>query len=1619
MRADIAAQLDISPSVISDDADLIGLGLDSLRAMRLAGRWRRAGARIAFADLAGETTLAAWWALVSTRLSAPPATAAPPVDEGAPFPLTPVQLAYAIGRADGQVLGGVGCHAYLEFDGRDVEPERLEAAVRALVRRHGMLRAVFHDDGTQRITETGAWPGLTVYSSGAESVRAELSHRRFDAARGELFDVRLSLLPGGATRVHVEVDFLAADVLGLQIFLRDLARLYLGRDLPGLDCSFPRYLAARPAPPEPDRLYWEGRLAELPGPPQLPLATDPAAITAPRFVRRERWLDLDTWKLLKEQAREHGLTPAMVLATAYSEVLAAWSAEPRFLLNVPLFDRDETVHPSVPHLVADFTNLILLEADLTEGESFAGRARALQRRFRADARHTGHSGVDVLRELAKRGSPAAAPVVFACNLGTELIAPEVREAFGEPGWMITQTPQVWLDHQINEYDHGLHLAWDAVEELFAPGVLDAMFAAYGALLEHLARADWSVPSPLPLPEDQRRVRQVVNDTAGAVPEGLLHDAFFERAAGEPARTALAGDFGTTTYGELAADALLVAGRLRAQGVRPGDAVAVTLPKGPGQVAAVLGVLAAGGVYVPVGVEQPPARRERILTRSAAAHVIDAAWPQTPADPLPAPVRVDPGSSAYVIFTSGSTGEPKGVEVAHRAALNTVTDIGERYGVGPGDRVLALSALDFDLSVYDLFGVLGAGGTLVLVEEDQRRDAQAWARLCAEHGVTLWNTVPTLLDMLLVTAAELPPSLRLALVSGDWVGLDLPGRLAAQSGGRCRLVALGGATEAAIWSNAHDVTGVPPHWTSIPYGRPLRNQRYRVAGPAGADRPDWVPGELWIGGVGLATAYRGDPETTAARFVEHDGERWYRTGDLGRYWPDGTLEFLGRTDQQVKIRGHRIELGEVEAALESHQGVARAVAVATGPRTHRHLHAFALATGTGLTEEDLRAHAADLLPGHSVPSAVTLVESLPLTANGKVDRGALAALARRPVPDGKADGQAPEGPVEETVAAIWADLLEVPEVSRDSGFFALGGDSLLATRLIARLRAAGIADAKLSVLFQRPTLSAFAATLTLGDAAGLAPEIRADEEHRHTPFPPTEVQRAYWLGRAGHFTLGGVGCHFYTEYDGDIDLDRLEEAWNRLIARHPMLRVVFDADGLQRVLPEVPRFTIRREDSVDDLRERMSHQVLDPAVWPLFDARAVTHEQGVRLGVSFDNIAMDALSTMVFLSELDRLYHDPDAPLPPVEVTFRDYLLAQHPDPAVFERAKDYWSARLPGLPPAPRLPLATRPEEVERPRFARREARLPARLWRLVGGLARGHDLTPSTVLAAAFGEVLGAWSGQRELTLNLTLFDRREAHPHIHRVLGDFTSLMLVAHRAGGGWLEGARGLQEEVWRGLEHGEVSAVWVMRELARRAAAAAMTMPVVFTSTLGVADPSLTAGPSFARPVWGVSQTPQVWLDCQVGEVDGELLVRWDAVESLFPPGALDTAFTTYLRVLEWLATADWTTPPDPLSHYATGTADTLPAGGDAPPEAAGHEAGAPRGGLEAELAAVWAELLGTPVTDRADNFFALGGDSLLATRMAAIAAERLGVEVPLRRFFADPTLAGCARAMDDIEEGTL
>ncbi|MGQ4512788.1 amino acid adenylation domain-containing protein [Streptomyces sp. DW26H14] len=1580
VREAVARVLELAPHELDDDRDLFELGLDSLALMSLVGTWRRAGSTVTFQDLTRTPTLGAWTALLAHERAAgtgatrpaesgPLASAQAPGAGTEPFPLATMQYAYWIGRQDGQPLGGVAAHFYVELDGHDVDPDRLGTAVRALVLRHGMLRAVLDDGGRQRFGSPDV--SLTVHDlreHTAVDAEAELdllrernTHARPDITSGDVFRVALCLLPDGRTRLQIDLDMMAGDALSLRVLLSDLRRFYeCPDDRPReLALDYRRYLAEHDARRKAERerhaAWWRERLPHLPRAPRLPTTVDPLTpvsaddTTLTHSRRLHHWLGPADKAALINAARRHGITPAAALATAFAEVVAAWSDSRRFLLNLPLFDR-EMFTPDVAGLVGDFSSSVLLDADMSASLPFSRQARDLQGRLQEGIAHGAYGGVEVLRDLARaEGAPVLAPVVYTSAIGLgEIFEQDVQKSFGRPSWIISQGPQVYLDAQVTELDGGLLLNWDVRDGVFEAGVPDAAFGAYHRLITRLI----TDPDAWDRPVDGLLAPEVLPGRTGAalppapVPDRALHTRFFRLAETEPGRTAVVRTGGdTVTYGELAHAAQRVAALLHDHGVREGHTVAVTLPKGADQITAVLGILAAGAAYAPVGVEQPAVRRERIHSVAGVSAVLTdrdhaplCRYVPAPVllledagthDPVPV-VRPDPALPAYVLFTSGSTGLPKGVEVSHRAVVNTIEAMADQLGLGPADRTLAISALDFDLATWDIFTPLSLGGQVVAVGQEHRRDAHHWAHLVRAHGVTLVQCVPALLDLLMAAGEDdgLGDCLRMVLLGGDWVGLDQPRRLRALVPG-CRFVALGGMTEAAVHSTVFEVEETDPAWKSVPYGVPLRNMRARVVDGRGRDCPDLVPGELWIGGPGVANGYRADPERTAERFVEYDGERWYRSGDLARYRPDGVLEFLGRADHQVKIGGHRVELGEVESALEDDPAVLHAVATVLDSPV-RHLAAAVSAHGEVPGPDDVRLRVARRLPAYMVPERVLVLRDLPLTANGKLDRAAVhRALTEAAGQEGPRTS-APEGPVERAVAAEWAELLDGAEVGRESSFFLLGGDSLVATRMVGRLRAAGFSGARVADLFAHPVLQHFCETLrpaaTDAHPARTAGSVLVpDPDHAHEPFPLTDVQAAYHAGRDPRFTLGGVGTWHYTEFDGtDVGLERLERAWNTLVLRHAMLRAVVE-DGHQRVLPDVPpvRVPVRdarpgeEAEALAGLRARLSQQVRDPARWPLFAIEAVRYHDGVtprtRVGVGLDYLVLDALSITTLYAELNALYADPGHELPPVDVSFRDYLTGLATDPEPAERARVHWQARLSELPPPPALPFDRNPATLDAPVFTRRRMSLPAEDWGAVKREAARHGLTPSTVLLALYAEVLEAWSGTDALTVTLTLFNRRDVHPHIHRVLGDFTSLSLAGHRRDGtSWPAAAVALQRRQAEDLDHLNVPIDWLLREFGRLTGTVDAAAPVVFTSAIGVGDATLAGpGTGFPAKVWGISQSPQVCLDNQVTEESGNLVVTWDAVEELFAEGVLDAMFGAYERLLRYAAAGDWDAPlPD-------------------------------------------------------------------------------------------------------------
>jgi amino acid adenylation domain-containing protein/thioester reductase-like protein len=1067
-----------------------------------------------------------------------------PAQRHQPFPLNEIQQAYWIGRRGIFEISNVSTHVYLEINGQDLDLQRLSHAWRKVIDRHAMLRAIVHADGQQQILETVSPYEIAVLDLCAESetaiasqlatIRQQMSHQVRQPEQWPLFEICASRLDDRTTRLHISIDGLIADGRSLFLLFQDWGEWYRNpaRSLPTFQLSFRDYVLAEVALQESSATrtaltYWRGRLVNLPPAPALPLARNPGTLTHPRFVRQSDRLAPDTWNRLKSSAKQNGLTPSGVLLAAYAQVLATWSKSLQFTLNVTLSNR-LPLHPQANEIVGVFSSINLLEVDYSQPDSFANRSQRLQQQLWQDLDHHQLSGIRVLRELAQlrqTGVSAQMPVVFTSTLLD----------LSQLGWMgeivdwITQTPQVWLDCQVYEQDGALIFSWDAVEDLFPPGLLPAMFEAYQTLLQQLADQPetWQQSRFSLLPVEQLQQRAEINATAASVPDQLLHTLFNRQAAQQPDQIAVIADDRSLTYGELYRQSQAIGRWLRQRGACPNQLVAVVMAKGWEQIVAVLGVLQSGAAYLPIDPTLPLERLHYLLSDGETNLVLTQsnlryklALPdsfQCLSVDTDKPLEIDsplepiqsPDDLAYVIYTSGSTGTPKGVMIAHRGVVNAIAATNQHFEVSAADRVLGLTALHHDMSVYDIFGILAVGGTIVLPEAPWHRDPAHWLELMHQHQVSVWNSVPAMMEMLLESISGLPlqgqpvlpRSLRLAFLGGDWIPLSLPERLHSLAE-TVKMISVGGPTETTLWNIWHPIEQVDPDWQSIPYGRPIANTRYYVLNQKLEPSPVWVPGQFYCAGVGLAKGYWRDQEKTNARFIQHPqtGERLYQTGDLGRYLPNGSLEFLGREDFQLKINGLRIEPGEIETALSKHPLVKSAVVIAVQLGSRKSLIAYivpknqalSLAENTAVSpefplkrgtsqafsenwDERFRQYLSEQLPPALVPASFVLLNQLPLTANGKVDRQALAKL-EYPLSKAVDADHTPRNPIEARLAVIWAELLGLEQISIHDDFFQLGGNSLLAVQLVTRIIDAFQVELPLHRLFESPTISSLSPIL---------------------------------------------------------------------------------------------------------------------------------------------------------------------------------------------------------------------------------------------------------------------------------------------------------------------------------------------------------------------------------------------------------------------------------------------------------------------------------------------------------------------------------------------------------------
>lgn len=1080
-----------------------------------------------------------------------------------PVYLSTLQRAFFMGRRKDFDLH-VHTHLYVEHEFTELDIPRLYRAVEILVARHAMLRAWVAQDTRlwvqhqvpvlQDIQDYSALQGDAL-SLALEGRRDSLYRVDGDVELVPNIQVAVTVL-AAAYRVHINLDLLLLDGSSIRIVLHELSAIYddITAPWPEKPLDF-AHVAEQMAQLKNSQRYqmmlkfWFERLETLPPGPQLPLRTHTDGTRRSRLIRRKLIIGPERWALLATKASMQNVSATALIFSVFSWVLAYWSKQGHFSVTMLMYQIRNQNMGDLSTAVANFAGTLLMEVERKTQQSFVDFCKSIHAEIFRNATKSLVCGMEVLQERNRQDKStfrAASPVAFVSMIN-ELGNPVQPGRFQMEGdYAIAgglETPQVLMDHQaISRPDGGVALNWDTMDSAFEPGVIDAMFAAYSRMLEALlsdvsGEGIWQKTYTDLRPEAQQIKHQVYNLSQAAIPQQHLHSLFFAQAAKTPTAPYLrfAADpskpasLHSLSYGAVRALANSLARQLLDKQLQPGELVAVYLNKGWQQVVASLGILAAGGAYVPLDPRQPLARKQDILHRCACRLAVSQGVYQQDAalagldlldlDALSGddsladlPPRQLLSDTAYVIFTSGSTGTPKGVSLDHTGPVNSILDINTRINLQPDDCLFGLSELNFDLSVYDIFGTAAAGASVLIPPEGAGRDPALCGRLVQAGAVTVWNSVPALAQLFAdyhSTASAWP--LRLFMLSGDWIPIGLPQQL--QQLGELAVLSLGGATEASIWSIYYPVRQTRSSWKSIPYGYPMTNQSLYVLDQSLQPRPNQVPGELYIGGIGLAKGYWGDEEKTAQAFITHpvSGQRLYRTGDWGVMREAGYIDFLGREDGQVKVRGFRIELGEIEAVLQRHPSVQAAVAKVIGAKPQdAYLAAYVVLDAQNPpSSEALHNYLSAYVPSYMLPSRWVVLAAMPLSANGKINRAALPD----PEPHSHSRNQAaPSSAMECLLAQHWCAILGLEQVRLGDHFFELGGNSFAAVRLVMSLSEQLGRDIAITQLVQAPILEDLAALLEAEQAQAFS--------HLVELLPQHNCPDAFWFHPSG----GNVLCY---------------------------------------------------------------------------------------------------------------------------------------------------------------------------------------------------------------------------------------------------------------------------------------------------------------------------------------------------------------------------------------------------------------------------------------------------------------------------------------------------------------
>lgn len=845
--------------------------------------------------------------------------------------MTNMQRAYLLGRQSMFELGGCSTHVYYEFI-NDLDIALFYEALNAVIGMQEVMRTVIYSEGYQVVLEDVPeyredvldWRDYSdeELKKAVEEIRDRMSHEVIECGKWPMYQFVFALLPNGKKKLFVSYDLIVSDALSFVILCSEMEQYYKNHNLQPLKTTYQMYLKSLENNQKSkrylkDKNYWLAKLDKIAPAPELPYLQ--GASGDEKFGRRHYFVKEETWTTTKTFFKQQGISPTVGVLSVYAKVISFWTNQENFTVNLPM---SSSIRRSkgMDRVMGDFTESLILSIPSVK-KDFIEYMSILNKQFFNAYKHRSYDGIELMGEIRKQtGDNIMFPVVFT-GMISESMTFEALDFFGNMVYGISQTPQVKLDCQVFETGGQLKVVWDYKKKYFAPEEIDEMFEQF---ISALCNIEGYV---LEIPKRQKILLEKYNDTYVISDEDTISGIVTRGLAQEVFGCALKDDSQEITSVQLKKYVNKMANYLIRHGIKKNVRVGVLGERNVYTVIAIYAIERIGAVYVPINPQYPQERRDYILKKSKCVLCVETDTVkqaiQLERESLEYGENVTNGD-AYVIYTSGSTGQPKGVVIPQKAAANTVHDMNDRFEVRRQDVFLNVAAFGFDLSVYDLFGAMAAQAKLVI--EKEPKNIEHIIETLKKESVTIWNSVPAMMGLAvdLMEDYETVDSLRLILLSGDWIPVDLPDKIRSHFP-NANIVSLGGATEASIWSVLYPVKKSMSGKSSVPYGYPMRNQKLYILDENQEQRPFEVEGEIYIGGQGVARCYDGEKEKTEQAFIEHKTlGRLYKTGDFGKMKREGFMEFRGRRDSQVKIHGYRVELGEIENAILQMQGVKNAV-----------------------------------------------------------------------------------------------------------------------------------------------------------------------------------------------------------------------------------------------------------------------------------------------------------------------------------------------------------------------------------------------------------------------------------------------------------------------------------------------------------------------------------------------------------------------------------------------------------------------------------------------------------------------------------------------------------------------